>query len=214
VWASSLHTPVSSNRKQLLCGRSCRTTRRCGCRSALWSRLYEQVSHSILLGPSKVFYQPPRNYRLPVIYVFGKKPVDVEDAAKMLWESFYSSDSPTKFAVLKHDIAYTHEAGASCDPYASCDMFLIPFAERILSALQDIFSKHEITVSYSPIPRKLGPSNAASTTATADHDGAPLGDDDSQDTTPVLYVGSPSLALTNLLLTHSATPVRTYLRTP
>jgi diphthamide biosynthesis protein 2 len=157
----------------------------------------------------------PRNYRLPVIYVFGKKPVDVQDAAKMLWESFSSSNPPTKVAVFKHDVAYTHEAGTSYDPYAPCDIFLIRFADRLLSTLRDVFSKQEITVSYSPIPRKLGPSNAAATTTAAtDHDDPLLGEGDSQDTTPILYIGPPSLALTNLLLTHSTTPVRTYLHTP
>ncbi|KAI9451826.1 diphthamide biosynthesis protein [Lactarius psammicola] len=130
-----------------------------------------------------------KNYRLPVIYVFGKKPVDVKDAAKMLLESCTSSNPLAKVAVLKHDIAYTHEA------------------ERLVSALRDVFSGLEITISYSPVPRKLGPSNGTTT----EHDGPLLGDDrGSQDTTPILYVGPPSLALTNLLLTHSATPVYGY----
>lgn len=151
-----------------------------------------------------------RNCRLPVIYVFGKKPVDAKHAARMLLECFTSSNPPTKVAVLKHDVAYTHEAGTSYDPeYAPCDIFLTAFAESLLSALRDVFLKHEITVSYTPIPRKLGPSTAV--TATTEHDGP---DFHSQDTIPILYVGSPSLALTNLLLTHSATPVRTCLRTP
>ena len=48
--------------------------------------------------------------------MFGKKPVDAKDAAKMLLESFTSSNLPTKIAVLKHDVAYTHEAGTSSDP--------------------------------------------------------------------------------------------------
>jgi diphthamide biosynthesis protein 2 len=95
-------------------------------------------------------------------------------------------------------------------PDAPCDISILTVsAERLVSALRDVFSKHGITVSYTHIPRKLGPSTAAATQM--EHDG-PLGD--SQDTTPILYVGSPSLALTNLLLTHSGTPVRTCLRTP
>ncbi|KAI9439278.1 diphthamide biosynthesis protein [Lactarius indigo] len=127
-----------------------------------------------------------KTYRLPVIYVFGKKPVDVKDAAKLLLESWTSF---AKVAVLKHDVAYTHQA------------------ERLVSALRDVFSSHKITVSYNPIPRKLGPSTTASTTPTAtiEHD-----NHDSEDTTPILYVGSPSLALTNLLMTHPATPVYGY----
>ena len=202
----SLYTPPLPNKRQLLCRRSCRTTRRCGCSHSLWSCLYEQVSLSYPPLSSQSDLSTPRNYRLPVIYVFGKKPVDVQHAAKILWESFYSSNSLTKVAVLKHDVAYTHEAGRSLG--LLCFMHLIAFAEHLLSALRDASSKHEITILYSPIPRKFGPSNAAATTSTAD-----LSDGDSQDTTPILYIGSPSLALTNLLLTHSATPVRICLRT-
>ncbi|KAH9051627.1 diphthamide biosynthesis protein [Lactarius deliciosus] len=129
-----------------------------------------------------------KSYRLPVIYVFGKKHVDVKDAAKSLLESWTSSNLAAKVAVLKHDVAYTHEA------------------ERLLSALRDVFSGHEIAVSYSPVPRKLGPSTAIATT-TVEHD---ISDRDSEDTTPILYVGSPNLALTNLLMTHPAAPVYGY----
>ncbi|KAH9016449.1 diphthamide biosynthesis protein [Lactarius pseudohatsudake] len=124
-----------------------------------------------------------KTYRLPVIFVFGKKPVDVTDAGKSLLESWTSSNPSAKVALLKHDVAYTHEA------------------ERLLSALRDVFSSHEIAVSYSPVPRKLGPST------TTEHD---IPDRDSEDTSPILYVGSPNLALTNLLMTHPATPVYGY----
>ena len=53
-----------------------------------------------------------RTYRLPVIYVFGKKPIDVADAAQKLFDSFASSGVSAKSVVLRHDVAYTHEAGA------------------------------------------------------------------------------------------------------
>lgn len=58
----------------------------------------------------------PRNYRLPVIYVFGKKPVDVKDAAEKLLVSYTSSDPSAELVVLKHDVAYTHDAGTSWVP--------------------------------------------------------------------------------------------------
>ena len=54
-----------------------------------------------------------RNYRLPVIYVFGKKLVDVTDTAQKLLESYVSSNIPAKIVVFRHDVAYAHEAGAS-----------------------------------------------------------------------------------------------------
>lgn len=53
-----------------------------------------------------------RNYRLPVIYVFGKKPVDVTDATQKLLESYVSSNISAKSVSFRHDVAYTHEAGA------------------------------------------------------------------------------------------------------
>ena len=53
-----------------------------------------------------------RTYRLPVIYVFGKKPIEVADVAQKLFDSFASSSVSAESVVLRHDIAYTHEAGA------------------------------------------------------------------------------------------------------
>jgi len=57
-----------------------------------------------------------RNYRLPVIYVFGKKPVDVTNVAQKLRESYVSSNIPAKSVVFRHDVAYTHEAGEHTKP--------------------------------------------------------------------------------------------------
>ena len=57
-----------------------------------------------------------RNYRLPVIYVFGKKLVDVIDVAQKLWESYVSSNIPAKSVVFRHDVTYTHEAGEPTNP--------------------------------------------------------------------------------------------------
>jgi diphthamide biosynthesis protein 2 len=54
-----------------------------------------------------------RTYRLPVIYVFGKKPIDVADVAQKLFDSFASPGVSAKSVVLRHDVAYTHETGAS-----------------------------------------------------------------------------------------------------
>jgi diphthamide biosynthesis protein 2 len=53
-----------------------------------------------------------RTYRLPVIYVFGKRPIDVADVAQKLFDSFVSSNVSAKSVILMHEVAYTHEAGA------------------------------------------------------------------------------------------------------
>ncbi|KAF7361445.1 2-(3-amino-3-carboxypropyl)histidine synthase subunit 2 [Mycena sanguinolenta] len=43
--------------------------------------------------------------RLPVIYVFGKKPIDVEDCSRNVSQVFEGSS-----ALLRYDVAYTHQA--------------------------------------------------------------------------------------------------------
>lgn len=52
-----------------------------------------------------------------MIYVFGKKPVDVEDCVTRLFETFSSHSSSEssrrKNVVLRHDVAYTHQARKS-----------------------------------------------------------------------------------------------------
>ena len=40
------------------------------------------------------------------------KPIDVADVAQKLFDSFASSSVSAKSVVLRHDVAYTHEAGA------------------------------------------------------------------------------------------------------
>lgn len=65
-----------------------------------------------------------RTYRLPVIYVFGKKPIDVEDCVVRTVETFSSHSSSAaslesnrcKKIVLRHDVAYTHQAGTTPIP--------------------------------------------------------------------------------------------------
>ena len=53
--------------------------------------------------------------RLPVIYVFGKKTVDVDLCVKQLVEAFddisNGSDIQKSAILLKHDVVFTHQAG-------------------------------------------------------------------------------------------------------
>jgi diphthamide biosynthesis protein 2 len=53
---------------------------------------------------------------LPVVYVFGRKPVDAERCVDRLLEIFESNISSEGTSrpgsiLLRHDVAYTHEAG-------------------------------------------------------------------------------------------------------
>ena len=57
-----------------------------------------------------------RTSRLPVVYVFGKKKIDINHCAKMLVDALNSqvpcdgqrTDSPI---LLRHDVVFTHLAG-------------------------------------------------------------------------------------------------------
>jgi diphthamide biosynthesis protein 2 len=158
-----------------------------------------------------------RNYRLPIIYVFGKRPIDVDDAAHELLESYTISGISAKTVVLRHDVAYTHAAGASGG--ATAHAICRPLVESLVSALQDLFANRNTSVSYNAIPRRLSPSSASTAPAPVTENGNHIVDPDprldtSGDITPILYVGSASLGLTNLLMTNPATPVRTGLRSP
>jgi len=63
-----------------------------------------------------------RTSRLPVIYVFGKKTIDVDLCVQKLVEAF-DADNPDgngmgrNAILLKHDVVFTHQAG----------IYLIPF---------------------------------------------------------------------------------------
>ncbi|KIK64153.1 hypothetical protein GYMLUDRAFT_57148 [Collybiopsis luxurians FD-317 M1] len=124
-----------------------------------------------------------QTYRLPVIYVFGKKSIDVEDCVTRLLDTFASSGSDRrKHVVFRHDVAYTHQAG------------------QIVARLREALENSESQVFYTPIPDKLLPSQNESM-----HVITPT----IQEST-IFYVGDESLGLTNLLMTHSSCDVYRY----
>ena len=52
--------------------------------------------------------------RLPVIYVFGKKSLQAETCVFELVSALNAESlEPTTTILLKHDVAYTHQAGSS-----------------------------------------------------------------------------------------------------
>ena len=64
-----------------------------------------------------------RTSRLPVIYVFGKKIVDVDLCVKLLIEALNvditDGNNVQKNAILlKHDVVFTHQAGTSLSSYS------------------------------------------------------------------------------------------------
>ena len=54
-----------------------------------------------------------RTSRLPVIYVFGKKDLDIEDCAEKLLSNLQNPSEETQSILLRMDVAYAHRAGNS-----------------------------------------------------------------------------------------------------
>ncbi|KAJ4490628.1 putative diphthamide synthesis protein-domain-containing protein [Lentinula aciculospora] len=128
-----------------------------------------------------------QTYRLPVIYVFGKKPIDVEDCVARFVEcltSDTSKSSRSEKIILRHDVAYAHQAEIIVD--------------RLRKALANLSSQ----LIYTSIPNKLLPPKRREDSRNT------LGETN-QDCT-IFYAGEESLGLTNLLLTHSSCDIYRY----
>jgi diphthamide biosynthesis protein 2 len=79
------------------------------------------VSVSIIPRLFGLFWS--RTSRLPVIYVFGNKTVDVDLCVKQLVEAFDvditdGNDMQENAILLKHDVVFTHQAGISLSSYS------------------------------------------------------------------------------------------------
>lgn len=129
--------------------------------------------------------------RLPVLYVFGRKPVDSTDCARTLLSSrgVPSAESPDVFLVTQ--VAYAHQA----DVIAAELKNQLPSINVITHAIPRLAAPHPASSdstsgspaeSYSPFMKQI-PENAV-----------------------IFYVGSESLALNNLLLTHSTNQTWSY----
>ncbi|TFY68798.1 hypothetical protein EVJ58_g804 [Rhodofomes roseus] len=136
--------------------------------------------------------------RLPVFYVFGKKPIDPTDCVDKLVQTLASSSSanPRDATMLQLDVAYAHRADAILEKLRAA----LPSTTKIL---------------YSPIPNMTHPSAPLSTIETSPQngpaatDGQRKGETTSEDCN-ILYVGGESLSLTNLLMTHASCEVYSY----
>ncbi|EIN04475.1 diphthamide biosynthesis protein [Punctularia strigosozonata HHB-11173 SS5] len=132
--------------------------------------------------------------RLPVIYVFGKKPLDVVGCASHLAKVVRSKEegSNLRSVLLKHDVRYAHRA------------------EDLLAQIKEALPE-QVQLIYTPLPFSSAPSpsNATITTDQGECELPALVDRDPSHCI-VLYVGDESLGLTNLLLTHSEYEVYSY----
>ncbi|KAG1744907.1 putative diphthamide synthesis protein-domain-containing protein [Suillus paluster] len=130
--------------------------------------------------------------RLPVIYVFGKKPIDVDDCINQLGECLTiklqqdtNSDSNSRPTILlRYDVGYSYRADV--------------IAHRLQSRLQSLNTR----VLHHPLPTRLDPKTTTQNPQTLEQTGAEI-DEDSCTNVIIAYIGGESLNLTNLLMTHS-----------
>ncbi|KAF9444614.1 diphthamide biosynthesis protein [Macrolepiota fuliginosa MF-IS2] len=112
--------------------------------------------------------------RLPVIYVFGKKKLDIEQCVSRLVEAYksHTPDCPPKIAAFRYEVAYSH------------------LEEVILPRLQAAFEPLNVTIQYTKLKTKSAPADTNNQPPPIDY-------------SLVLYLGGESLSLTNLLMTHA-----------
>ncbi|KAK7436879.1 Diphthamide biosynthesis protein 2, variant 2 [Stygiomarasmius scandens] len=123
--------------------------------------------------------------RIPVIYVFGKKPVDVDDCVNQFQKALQLSSDETgkeRPVILRHDVAYTHQA--------------VLISER----LREVLEPHYMIL-YAEVPNKVYPTTSPS---------SPVVNEAFPENCSYLYIGGENLALTHLLMTHSDCDVISY----
>ncbi|KAF9240828.1 putative diphthamide synthesis protein-domain-containing protein [Melanogaster broomeanus] len=138
--------------------------------------------------------------RLPVVYVFGRKPIDVQDCIGELTRLIAniadvtdSSETTKKSFLIRHDVAYTYQAG------------------DIVQRLRDetsapiLFNATPTWVDPAPaqavLDSKTNNDATQETTASPNSTESPAVDEEH---TTIIYIGEESLTLTNLLMTHSS----------
>ena len=132
-----------------------------------------------------------------MFYVFGKKNIDIDHCVSSLGEILRSSsgDSPRSTAILRHDVAYVHQAGTIPHRYLYIPLNGFPSGGLVEKLRQELVS-HHIELLYSPIPTNLLPGTPNGTTPPTP-----------AETTAILYVGGECLGLTNLLMTNALSEV-------
>lgn len=126
-----------------------------------------------------------RTSLLPVIYIFGRKQIDVSNCVTELTNSIRDSQrarSANRFT-LRCNVVYSHIANA--------------IADQLHTAL-------DRPVHYRQIPLKAEPIEQPTRTAAENQR---LGATYHASEDVVLYIGSDSLSMTNLLITHGTSEV-------
>ncbi|QRV79416.1 diphthamide biosynthesis protein [Ceratobasidium sp. AG-Ba] len=155
--------------------------------------------------------------RLPVIYVFGKRDLDVADCVVQFSDTAgHHFENPNTKSVLlvKTDVSYAHHIGALKaaleQQFPSVEIIAPPTRSRytppLASSTQAPYAPADPEQPSESLPSPgVGPGSptTAETTEveTKDH---------SAEHSVILYIGGESLGLTNFLLTHSQSEVVSY----
>lgn len=138
-------------------------------------------------------YTARRTSRLPVIYVFGKKDLDIEHAVSSLVGIL---DSESRTILLKSDVIYSHRMS------------------DLTTSLQSALTSRGASVSYTPLPSKTLPASSSSKSISAPSTSKKgMQTDDNESSRPystIIYIGGETLALSNLLMTNSQSQVLSY----
>ncbi|KAF8609001.1 diphthamide biosynthesis protein [Ceratobasidium sp. AG-I] len=155
--------------------------------------------------------------RLPVIYVFGKKPIDVDDSVAQfahIVEQQLASDSLKKFVLVKTDVSYAYIT----DRFQAALQAKIPSVEVVAPSIHKRYiPPPDATRSAPRAPADpnqpselpLSPALTFIQSPRIDRIVKQL-DEHSVEESIILCIGGESLALTNFLLTHAQSEVISY----
>ncbi|KAI6127183.1 diphthamide biosynthesis protein [Pisolithus sp. B1] len=139
--------------------------------------------------------------RLPVIYVFGRKPINVDSCVKRILDVIASIVKSLPSVLIRHDVAYSYRAG------------------EIVKELCNKTAATATRIMYHAVPTKMEPSptqpKSDSSPISGRHEGSDVlrtepGADLVGNDGIIIYIGDESLTLTNILVTHSSNKVYSY----
>ncbi|CAE6416668.1 unnamed protein product [Rhizoctonia solani] len=153
--------------------------------------------------------------RLPVIYVFGKRPIDIQDCVNQLSLVVRTQLAGTgpKSLIIKSDVSYAYSVGGVQEAFQK----EFPDVEIVAPEVPTRYippPSASIVAPYAPADpdqpsEPISPLPSTSPT-TKNASLAKVAEGISTEECLILYIGGESLALTNFLLTHSSSEVVSY----
>lgn len=139
--------------------------------------------------------------RLPVLYVFGRKPIDVDSCVKRILDVIASDEKNCSSVLIRHDVGYSYRAG------------------EIIKELRDKTAAMATRIAYHALPTRMEPPSTQprsdSSPVSDRHESSEVlrtasGADLIEDDGFIIYIGDESLTLTNILMTYSSNKVYSY----